>query len=134
VLRNNNESKKVKDKTMRNNRKIALLTDENFQAEILDYEGWVLVVFGAQWCGPCHMVAPILKDLVSEFEGTFKIGQMDIDQNPQVTSKHGIQSTPTFLFFYNGQILDHVVGAVSKETLVTKLTTLLQNQKKENKK
>lgn len=119
---------------MRNNRKIALLTDENFQAEILDYEGWVLVVFGALWCGPCHMVAPILKDLVSEFEGTFKIGQMDIDQNPQVTSKHGIQSTPTFLFFYNGQILDHVVGAVSKETLVTKLTTLLQNQKKENKK
>jgi len=107
---------------------LTILTDENFQKGVLEDRGPVLVEFGAEWCGPCHMVAPMLKDLAAEFKGKIKISQMDVDANQQITKQHGIQGLPTFLFFKDGKVVDHMVGAVSREMLTTKLKALLQTK------
>ena len=115
----NKEQTKNEGKAMTEKQNLIILTDRNFQKEVLENRGPVLVEFGAEWCGPCHMIAPILRDLASEFKGEIKICQMDVDANKQVASQHGIQSIPTFLFFKNGQLVDHIFGAVPREVLST---------------
>ena len=109
------------------------LTDQDFQSEVLQSKMPALVEFGADWCGPCHIVAPILKELASEFKGSVKVFTMDVDANKQVASEHGIQGIPTFLFIKDGRVLDHVVGVVSKELLRTKVNALLQTKQEESK-
>ncbi len=103
-----------------------ILTDENFEAEIFEERELVLAVFSADWCGPCHMMAPVIDELASDFQGQAKIGKLDIDHNPRIAAQYGIRSTPTLLFFRNGQLVDHVVGVASKRVLTEKLHALLQ--------
>ena len=101
------------------------LTDENF-AEVLQEREPVVVVFSVEWCGSCHMMAPVLDELASDFQGQAKVGRLDIDHNPRIAAQYGIRSTPTLLFFRNGQLVDHVVGMVPKQVLRRKPHSLLQ--------
>jgi thioredoxin 1 len=101
------------------------LTDENF-AEVLQEREPVVVVFSVEWCGSCHMMAPVIEELASDYEGQVKVGKVDIDHNPRIVAQYGIHSTPTLLFFRNGQRVDHVVGMVPKQVLGRKLHSLLQ--------
>lgn len=101
------------------------LTDSNFEELVLKSDKPVLVDFWAEWCGPCRMVAPFVEQISEEFEGKAVVGKVDVDNNPGVAAKFGIRNIPTILFFKNGEVADKQVGAVPKNTLVSKLEALL---------
>jgi thioredoxin 1 len=92
-------------------------TDANFKAEVLDSAAPVLVDFWATWCGPCRMVAPVVEELAKEYAGKVKVGKVDVDSNARVASDFGIMSIPTIMLFKNGQVMQQVVGALSKGQL-----------------
>src|SRR5260221_13927238 len=94
-----------------------VLTDQNFQAEVLQADLPVLVDFWATWCGPCKIVSPIVEELASEYAGKLKVGKMNVDDNLQTSGRYGIMSIPTLMFFKNGQTVKTVIGAQGKEAL-----------------
>ena len=96
-------------------------SDSNFEQEVLNSGTPVLVDFWAEWCGPCRMIGPVVEELATEYDGKAKIGKMNIDLNPGTPMKYGVRSIPTLLVFKNGEVVDKVVGAVPKTTLVDKL-------------
>ena len=96
-------------------------TDESFEAEVLKNEGLAIVDFYADWCGPCKMMAPIVDALATEYEGTVKIGKLNVDDSMGIAQKYRVMSIPTIIFFKNGEAVDTIVGAVSKEQLVEKI-------------
>ncbi|MDD3172742.1 MAG: thioredoxin [Herbinix sp.] len=96
-------------------------TDANFQKEALESNIPVLVDFYADWCGPCKMIAPIVAELADEYEGVFKIGKINIDQESATAEKYRVMSIPTLIIFKNGVPVDTVVGAVPKKALLDKL-------------
>ncbi len=96
-------------------------TDANFDQEVLKSDLPVLVDFWAVWCGPCKMIAPVVKELAKEYEGKVKIGKVDVDNNQNVSIKYGIRSIPTLLIFKDGKIVEQIVGAVPKAQIVQKL-------------
>jgi thioredoxin 1 len=108
------------------NRKYITLTKENFKNEVLKRPEPVLVDFWASWCGPCRMIAPVIEELAAEFEGRAKVGKVDVDQNGLLAEEYGIRSIPTLLLFKDGQVVDQVVGTVTKGVLAEKLDALLQ--------
>ena len=93
------------------------LSDDTFQKEVIESSIPVLVDYWAEWCGPCKMVAPILDDLVSEYDGKLKIAKLNIDENPQTPSKFGIRGIPTLMIFKDGNPEATKVGALSKSQL-----------------
>ncbi len=101
------------------------LTDSNFEEIVLKSDKPVLVDFWAEWCGPCRMVAPIVSEISSEYEGKAIVGKLDVDSNPGVAQKYGIRNIPTILFFKNGEVADKQVGAVPKSMLVSKIDNLI---------
>ncbi|MCI0555591.1 MAG: thioredoxin family protein [Anaerolineae bacterium] len=102
-----------------------ILTDANFQKEVLESPVPVLVEFGADWCGACHMLAPILEQLHEEFDGRIKIAWLDIEACGQVAAEYGVQDIPTLAFFQNGQVVDQISGVVPRQVIATKLRALL---------
>jgi thioredoxin 1 len=106
--------------------KYIILTDENFQREVLERTELVMVDFWADWCGPCHIMAPVIEELAAEFEGEVRVGKLDVDANPQAAETYGIRSIPTILFFQDGKIVDQVIGVAPKIELATRLKKLLQ--------
>lgn len=103
-----------------------VFTDQNFQDEVLKSDTPVLVDFWAPWCTPCKIVGPIVDDLAQEYAGKVKVGKMNVDEN-QTASELGIMSIPTLLIFKNGQPVDSVVGAQSKDTIKQKMDKVLGN-------
>ncbi len=93
------------------------LSDDTFQKEVIESNIPVLVDYWAEWCGPCKMIAPILDDLVSEYDGKLKIAKLNIDENPQTPSKFGIRGIPTLMIFKDGNPEATKVGALSKSQL-----------------
>lgn len=100
------------------------ITDSNF-GDIINSDQPVLVDFWAEWCGPCKMIAPVVEELASEYDGKAVIGKVDVDSNPEVSAKYGIRSIPTLLVFKKGEIVDKQVGAVPKNVLSQKLDAQL---------
>jgi len=100
-------------------------TDDNFEAEVLNSEIPVLVDFWAEWCGPCHILGPVVVELAGEYAGKAKIGKMDVDQARETATKYGIQNIPTVLLFNGGQQVESFVGVRKKGDYQTALNTVL---------
>jgi len=98
-----------------------VVTDSNFQQEVLNSEKPVLVDFWAVWCGPCKMIAPVVEELAKEYAGQLKVGKLDVDNNPEVSMKYGIRSIPTLMVFKEGKVVEQIIGAVPKRNLVEKV-------------
>lgn len=95
------------------------INDTNFKQEVLESKIPVLVDFWADWCGPCRMFAPTVKKIAKDYKGKLKVCKLNVDEAPKTASNHGIMSIPTLVIFKNGEIVDKVVGAVSKTELET---------------
>jgi len=102
------------------------ITDSNFQEVVIDGGKPVLVDFWAEWCGPCRMLTPVVKELSTDYEGRVIVGKVDVDSNPGISAKYGIRNIPTILFFKNGQVVDKQVGVVPKGSLVNKIEAMLK--------
>ena len=96
-------------------------TAENFQREVLEYQGVALVDFWAPWCGPCRMVAPTIDELAEEYAGKAKIGKVNTDENQELAAKYSVMSIPTMIIFKNGQVVDQITGAYPKNILKSRL-------------
>jgi thioredoxin 1 len=96
-----------------------ILSDANFDAEVLQSSVPVLVDFWAPWCGPCQMMGPIVEELSKEYDASkIKIGKISVDDNQVTAGKYEVMSIPTFLLFKNGEVADKMIGGVTKEKLV----------------
>lgn len=106
-------------------------TDANFNEEVLNFSGVVLVDFFAPWCGPCKMLGPIIDELEAEIGSeNIKIGKVDVDQSPETAQKYNVMSVPTVIIFQDGEIVEQMAGVQSKEALREKLEN--RKQKAEN--
>ena len=101
------------------------ITDEKFEEVVVNSDVPAIVDFWAEWCGPCRMVSPIVKELSEEYGDKILVAKMDVDSNPNTAVKYGIRNIPTILFFKNGEIVDKQVGAVPKAVLASKLDAIL---------
>ncbi len=101
------------------------VTEANFEDLVLKSDKPVLLDFWAEWCGPCRVIAPYVKEISEEFEGKAVVGKVDVDSNPGISQKYNIRNIPTILFIKNGEVADKQVGAVPKKNLVEKLSALL---------
>ncbi len=93
------------------------LTDDNFQSEVLESNLPCLVDFGAEWCGPCRMIAPSIEAIAAEYQGKLKVGKVNVDDASQVSTEYGVMSIPTLALFKNGEVVDKMVGGSSKSAI-----------------
>jgi len=100
------------------------INEANFDSEVLRSNQPVLVDFWAEWCGPCKMLAPVLEEIAVEQAGRVKIAKVDVDGNPALAARFGIQSIPTLLYFEAGELRDKSIGAISKRAILSRLEKL----------
>ena len=101
------------------------VTDDQFEQEVLQADRTVLVDFWADWCGPCHVIAPALDELADEYDGKVKFVKIDTEENFDTMSEYGIRGLPTLLIFKDGERVDRVVGAVAKAQVKQTLEKVL---------
>ncbi|WUO34832.1 thioredoxin [Streptomyces sp. NBC_00286] len=104
---------------------MAEVTDADFEAEVIGAELPVLVEFTADWCPPCRQIAPVLSAVASEEGDRFKVVQLDVDTNPEITNAYGVLSMPTLMVFRGGEPVKSMVGARSKRRLLEELSDVL---------
>jgi thioredoxin len=97
------------------------VTDATFQQEVEQHVGLAIVDFWATWCGPCHMVAPILDQLAGQYQGRIKVTKVDVDANQRTAMRFNVRSIPSILFFKDGRHVDTLVGAYPKPVFEQKI-------------
>jgi thioredoxin 1 len=103
-----------------------ILTEENFEQEVLKSDKPVVVDFWATWCGPCKMLAPVVESVAQKYEGKAKVCKLDVDQAMNIAAKYKISSVPTLIFFKNGESIAQAVGVQSEDALCAKIDDLLK--------
>jgi len=98
-----------------------IFTDSNFESEVLKSDKPVLVDFFAEWCGPCKIQGPIIKEVAEEISAKAKVGKLDVDANPKMAEKYNVMSVPTIIIFKDGKIVETMNGVQNKEILFSKL-------------
>lgn len=101
--------------------KTAPVGDDTFASNVEQSKGLVLVDFWAQWCGPCHAIAPTLEELAGQYAGRARIFKLDVDANQKTAMRFNVRSIPMILFFKDGRHVDTVLGAVPKQTIEAKM-------------
>jgi thioredoxin 1 len=97
------------------------VTDDTFEAEVIQSDTPAIVDFWAPWCAPCHMIAPILREIAADYDGQLKVAKLDVDQNPQVATQFGVMSIPTMILFKDGEAVERLIGYMPKERLLEKI-------------
>ncbi len=102
------------------------LSDDGWDEEIGSHQGLAVVDFWATWCGPCHVIAPLIEQISDEYEGKVKVGKVDVDANQRTAMRFGVRSIPSVLLFKDGELVETVIGAVPKAHLVEKIEAHLE--------
>ncbi len=110
------------------NQYISKTSDDSFKDDVLDSTTPVLVDYWAEWCGPCRMIAPILDEIATQYQGKLKVAKLNIDENPKTPPKYGIRGIPTLMLFKDGEVAATKVGALSKSQLAQFLESHLGAQ------
>src|SRR5687768_18509776 len=97
------------------------VTDADFEQQVEQNDKLTVVDFWATWCGPCRMIAPILDQLATDYQGKVKVAKLDVDTNIKTATRFNVRSIPLLLFFKDGKVVDQIVGAVPKAHIETKL-------------
>lgn len=101
------------------------ITDKNFESEVIKSNVPVLVDFWAEWCGPCKAIGPIVDQISNELEGKLKVGKVNVDDAQDLAAKFNVMSIPTLLIFKDGEQIEQIVGAMSKDVLLEKINAKL---------
>jgi thioredoxin 1 len=101
------------------------ITDQNFAELVQNSEKPVMIDFWAEWCGPCRMVGPIVDEIANDYDGKAVVGKVNVDENPEISTRFGIRNIPTIIFLKGGEIVDKSVGIVPKNVLTEKMDALL---------
>ena len=104
---------------------IVHVTDASFETDVLQSDLPALVDFWAEWCGPCKMIAPVLEEIATEYDGKLKVCKMDVDANTETAPKYGIRGIPTLIVFNGGEKVGEKVGALSKSQLSAFIDSVL---------
>lgn len=105
------------------------VTDRDFSEKVLQSDVPVLTDFWAVWCAPCRMIAPVLEQIASEYEGKIQVAKLDVDHNPQTAMAYGVMSIPTLILFKNGKPVERIIGFMPKERLLSKILPHLDSAK-----
>ena len=105
---------------------LKILTDKNFQKEVLENSVPVMVEFAADWSGACQILAPVLEQLQNDFSGQIKIGRINIEDHSQTMTTYGIKEIPVLLFFKEGKVVDQIMGMVPRPVIAARLRDLLR--------
>ena len=108
---------KIPKETKMASSNIVQVVDSAFDEEVMESEVPVLVDFWAPWCGPCRALSPVIEEISNDYEGSVKVGKVNVDENPQTTMKFRIRSIPTLIVFKNGEVAEQIVGAVPKSEI-----------------
>jgi thioredoxin 1 len=97
------------------------VTDQSFESDVLSAGTPVLVDFWAEWCGPCKMIAPIVDEIATEYDGQVSVAKLDADENPNTMQAYGVMGIPTLILFKDGEAVERITGFMPKERLLSKL-------------
>lgn len=103
-----------------------IISDDDFESEVLEADKPVLVDFWAEWCGPCHMIAPYVKEIAAEQDDKLKVAKLDIDNNPVTPGRYGVMSIPTLMVFKGGEAVARIVGAMPKDRIMAQVMPHLE--------
>ncbi len=98
-----------------------VITEQNFEQEVLQSTLPVMIDFWAVWCGPCKVLSPIVDELAKDYEGKIKVGKINVDENGQLAMRYNVMSIPTLKFFKNGKVVGEMIGAAPKQIVETEL-------------
>ena len=99
--------------------------DSNFENEVVEVQGAVLVDFSATWCGPCKKLEPIVHEIAGDYDGRLKVVKVDVDKAPGTAAKFAVMSVPTLILFRDGQVRDQVTGVVPKRAIAERVDKVL---------